>query len=138
MIIFSGRLNLFIIGIGQVNNTEHSTTIEPTTEPDTTTLELTTEPDTTTLELTTELDTTTVEPTTEPDTSTVEPSTTVPPTVEGRPALTEEFILGERLIETLATLSEEERSSLGYTPNDFIVNCQFNGWKCTTKYGTVS
>ena len=37
---------------------------------------------------------------------------------------------GEKAIETLADFPEESKSALGYSSDEFILDCQYNGYVC--------
>jgi len=47
-----------------------------------------------------------------------------------RLAYNEEFLKSEKLTETLAALSESQKIKLGFTSNDLIVDCSYDGSPC--------
>ena len=47
-----------------------------------------------------------------------------------RLAYNEEFLKSEKLTETLAALSESQKIGLGFTSNDLIVDCLYDGSPC--------
>jgi len=63
------------------------------------------------------------------------PKFEAPPALQGskypeRLAYNEEFLKSEKLTETLAALPESEKIELGFTPNDLIVDCSYDGSPC--------
>ena len=48
----------------------------------------------------------------------------------GRPALTDEFLREETLIENLAAIDEDTKTDMGYSFHEMILDCQFKGVHC--------
>ena len=66
------------------------------------------------------------------------PKFEAPPALQGskhpeRLAYNEEFLKSEKLTETLAALSESQKIKLGFTSNDLIVDCSYDGSPCYVK-----
>ena len=55
-----------------------------------------------------------------------------------RLAYNEEFLKSEKLTETLAALSESQKIELGFTPNDLIVDCSYDGSPCYVKRSVLA
>ena len=48
--------------------------------------------------------------------------------------LREDFQGGEDVIETLASLTDEDKKGMGYSLPDLILDCQFEGSDCYYRY----
>jgi len=71
-----------------------------------------------------------------PFTRPTEPNFEAPPKLEGsmfeeRLAFTEEFLAKEQLTEMLASISLTEKTALGFTATDFILDCNYDGSPCS-------
>jgi len=69
-------------------------------------------------------------------TRSTEPNFEAPPKLEGskfeeRLAFTEEFLAKEQLTEMLASISVSEKTALGFTASEFILDCNYNGIPCS-------
>ena len=73
-----------------------------------------------------------------PFTRPTEPNFEAPPKLEGsmfeeRLAFTEEFLAKEQLTEMLASISLTEKTALGFTASEFILDCNYDGIPCSSE-----
>ena len=61
-------------------------------------------------------------------------TTTMPSSIPGRKPLNEDFVLEEQVIENIASIPEDTKRKMGYQPDEFIVDCQYEGWQCNEMY----